>query len=68
MWGQRNAVSRWFHAKDDKKMIATWRLDLDQTLQVFNVRSVVWVKTSVNFSLPERTRNEQRWGRSYHPP
>ena len=39
-WGKRNAVSRRLHAKNDKETIATWRLDLGEVLQVFNVRSV----------------------------
>jgi len=34
----RNAVSRFFHAKDDKDTIATWKSDLNRTLTVFNVR------------------------------
>jgi hypothetical protein len=38
--GKRNAISRLYHANDDKKAIATWRLDLDGILHVFNVRSV----------------------------
>jgi hypothetical protein len=42
-------VSRYFRVKDDKKMIATWKLDLDNILQVFTVRSVVSVMTSANF-------------------
>jgi len=36
----RNAISRRLHAKNDKKKIAAWRLDLDKILQVFDVRSV----------------------------
>ena len=36
-WGKRNPIFRRFHAKEDTKMIATWRLDLDKILQVFNV-------------------------------
>ena len=39
-WGRRNAVSRHFHAKKDKEMVAAWRVDLDEIFQVFNVRSV----------------------------
>ena len=38
--GKRNAVSRAFHAKNDKETIATWRLDLNRILHVFDVRSV----------------------------
>ena len=38
---KRNAISRRFHAKGDKKMVATWRLDLDMILQVFRVRFIV---------------------------
>ena len=41
--GKRNAVSRRYHAKDDKEAIATWRLDLDEILGVFNVRSATSV-------------------------
>jgi len=37
---KQNAISRRYYAKDNKKMIATWRLDLDKILQVFRVRSV----------------------------
>jgi len=29
-----------FHAKDDKETIATWRLDLNRILDVFNVRGL----------------------------
>ena len=39
-WGKRNPISQRFHAKEDKELIATWRLDLDKILHVFNVRSV----------------------------
>ena len=41
-WDKRSAVSRRFHAKNNKKTIATWKLDLDKILQVFTVRSIVW--------------------------
>jgi hypothetical protein len=39
--GKRNAVSRIFHAKNDKETIATWKSDLSKILLVFNVSSVV---------------------------
>jgi len=42
--GKRNGVSRMFHAKNDKEMIATWRLDLDRILHVFNVCSVTPIR------------------------
>ena len=51
---KRNAVSRHLHAKSDKERIATWRLDLDKILHVFNVRSVV----SVWLSLTLRSQTE----------
>ena len=38
---RRNAVSRLIHARNDKDMIAGWKLDLGRVLQVFNVRSAV---------------------------
>ena len=47
--GERNAISRRFHAKDDKKAIAAWRLDFDRTLHVFIVRSVTSVWSPLNF-------------------
>ena len=40
-WGKRNVISRQYHAKDDKEAIATWRLDLDRIVHVFNVCSVI---------------------------
>ena len=40
----RNAVSRVFHAKNDKETIATWKSDLSRILQVFNVRSVIFAR------------------------
>ena len=42
--GGRSAASRLFRAKDDKEAIATWRLDLNRILHVFNVRSTVYVR------------------------
>jgi len=38
--GRRNAISRRYHAKDNKKAISTWKLDLEGILGVFNVCSV----------------------------
>jgi len=37
---KRNAISRRYHAKDDKKAIAAWSLDLNKIRRVFDVRSV----------------------------
>ena len=39
--GRRNAISRRYHAKDDKEAIASWKLDLEGILGVFNVCSVI---------------------------
>ena len=50
--GKRNAISRRYHRKDDKEAIATWRLDLDRILHVFDVRSV----TSVRWLLISRVQ------------
>ena len=41
---KRNAVSRLLHAKYDKGMISTWKLDLTRILRVFNVRSIVSIR------------------------
>ena len=38
--GRRNAISRRYHAKDDREAISTWKLDLERILGVFNVCSV----------------------------
>lgn len=42
--GERNTISRVFHAKNDRDAVATWRQDLNRILHVFNVRSInpVW--------------------------
>ena len=39
--GKRGAISRYFHAKNDKDKIATWKSDLNRILQIFNVRPFV---------------------------
>ena len=39
--GKRNAVSRSFHARNDKEKIAAWKLELGRFLQVFNVSPTV---------------------------
>ena len=39
---ERNAVSRIFHAKNDKEVIAAWKVDLNRILHVFNVCSVIF--------------------------
>jgi len=38
--GRRNAISRLYHANDDKKTISAWKLDLEGILGVFSVCSV----------------------------
>ena len=48
---KRNAVSRLFNAKDDKEAIATWKLDLNRILHVFNVRSVVYLRPPLTVRL-----------------
>ena len=52
--GKRNAVSRLLHAKNDKDVIAAWRLDLDRILRVFNVCDI----PSVQLSLTVRVQTE----------
>ena len=51
---KRNAVSRLFHAKNDKETIASWKADLNKILHVFNVCSIV----SVWLSLTVRSQTE----------
>jgi len=44
---RRNAVSRLFHAKDDKEMIAAWKSELNRILHVFNVCSISLTRSSL---------------------
>ena len=49
--GKRNAISRVLHSRNDKEAIATWRLDLNRILHIFNVRSITsaWPSLTVHF-------------------
>ena len=40
---QRNVASRLVHAKYDREKIATWKLDLNRILHVFNVCALIHV-------------------------
>jgi len=53
---KRNAISRRYHAKEDKEAIATWKSDLNEVLGVFNVRSA----TSARRLLSSCFQNELR--------
>jgi len=66
-WGERNAVSRRFHARKDKETIAAWRSSLEKILQILNVRSVALVMTVADFPFPEGTCNRHRRSRFYCP-
>ena len=46
---KRGVVSRYFHAKNDKDMIATWRFELNGILHVFNVCFVTSVQPLLTF-------------------
>jgi len=48
-WGRRNAISRHYYAKDNKEAIATWKLDLDGILRVFNVCYITPVRRLLTF-------------------
>ena len=54
--GKRYAIFRRFHAKDDKKAIAAWRLELDRILHVFNVRLVAFVRSSLTLRFQTELR------------
>jgi len=45
--GKQNAISRRYHAKNDKEAIATWRSDLNGIRRVINVRFVIPVWPSL---------------------
>ena len=47
--GERNVISRHFHRKDDNEAIATWKLDLDRILHLFDVRSVTSLRSLLTF-------------------
>ena len=56
----RNLLSRLAHAKSDKETIATWKLDLNRILHIFNVRPaiVVWpLLTGIAYSQTELAIN-----------
>ena len=38
---KRNAISRRYHAKDDKEAIAAWSLDLNRIRRIIDVRSTI---------------------------
>ena len=49
--GKRNAASRLLHAWNDKKTIASWKLDLNRILHIFNVCSAGSVRQSLTAPL-----------------
>ena len=49
--GKRGAISRYFHAKNDKDKIAAWRLELNRILQIFNVRPIVSARSLLTMRL-----------------
>ena len=48
---KRNVISRHYHAKDDKEAIASWRLELDRILPVFNVCPITPARRLLTFRL-----------------
>jgi len=48
-WGKRNKISRRYHAKDNKEAIATWKLDFDGILRIFNVCYITLVRQLLTF-------------------
>ena len=46
--GKRNPISRRYHAKEDKEVVATWKLNLDGVLGVFNVCSATSPRRLLN--------------------
>jgi hypothetical protein len=54
MRGERNPLSRLFHARNDKDMIAGWKQDLNKILHIFNVRLVGPVYFEITESSPSR--------------
>jgi len=54
--GKRCAVSRRYHAKDDKDAIATWGLDFNRILHDFHVCSVTFVWRLLTFHFQTKLR------------
>ena len=52
--GKRNTISRFFHAKNDREVIAAWKLDLNEIRHVFNVRSITSVRRLLTFRFQTR--------------
>ena len=44
---ERSTGSRLFHAKNDAGTIGAWKLNLNRTLHIFNVRSVCFTRPSL---------------------
>ena len=65
--GKRNVLSRSFHARDNEKAIAVWKLDFDDICRILEVRPFhCEFATITNFQLPGRTCGEGRRRRSQH--
>ena len=60
-WGKRNAVSRQFHANGDQATIASWRLELDKSLQVLKVGLVGWMRLVINRPCLEGVRGQRKY-------
>ena len=45
--GKRAIVPQFFRAKDDEKLVAAWRLDLDEIRRVFDVRPFTFIRRSL---------------------
>ena len=58
-WGKRIVFTRFFHAKDNKKAIAAWKVDLGQIRRILNVSPFPCVCMSIaNFWLPDGACHE----------
>ena len=66
-WGRRNVVYRRFHANNNKETIATWRLDFDKILRIFDVRPFARVKTVADFLVIEGIFSERECNSTYRP-
>ena len=51
---KRNLLSRFLHAKDDEKLIAAWKLDIDRIRRVFDVGSFTSARLSLTFCLQSK--------------
>ena len=63
---ERGRISRFFHARDEKDVVAAWKSDLNRLLQVFNVCSACLRSAATDFPSQDRAYFEHQHHRFLH--